>query len=158
MEKRKRYLIDRKVQFFFVKFIILYLLLISVVFGYVVVRINTYFTDYIVSTISTVPSFAKASPDPQLVHDLTEVLSARDMEFLIFLVLALIVVGFAVAYLTIRFSHRVAGPIYHIRAALDQVLSENYSVRVQLRKGDLLSDFADDVNLLIDKLDKERKH
>ena len=157
LEKRKRYLIDRKIQFFFLRFIILYLLLISVIFGYVLVRVNTYFTEYIVSTITTAPTLSKQPMDPRLVEDLKDVLLARDREFLLFIMLAIIVVGFVVAYLTIRFSHRVAGPVFRLRRAMGQLNEGDYSVRVKLRRSDQLSGFAEDFNHLAEKLQNERK-
>ena len=53
-------------------------------------------------------------------------------------------------------SHRIAGPLYRIRAALERLLSGNYSVRVKLRDRDRFREFEPIVNALAEKLEAER--
>jgi len=62
-----------------------------------------------------------------------------------------ILVGFIVAY-SIIISHRIAGPIYRIRAVLKGLTKGNLSENLRLRKGDYLIREAGVVNDLIDSL------
>lgn len=64
-----------------------------------------------------------------------------------FLVLTL-VVGWGGILLT----HKVAGPLVRIRAALAQLTEGRFDIRVTLRKGDALNELADDINRLAESL------
>ena len=52
----------------------------------------------------------------------------------------------------LRFSHRIAGPIYRITKSLQQVRSGDIGFRVHLRQGDHLTEIAAELNLLLDWL------
>lgn len=56
----------------------------------------------------------------------------------------------------IVFSHRIAGPLYRVRMALEQILAGNYSVRVKLRDRDRFKEFEPVVNALAEKLAAEQ--
>ncbi len=51
-------------------------------------------------------------------------------------------------YVSIFFSHKIAGPIYRIKMALREMAAGNYSNRITLRKGDELVDVAEHINAL----------
>ena len=54
-------------------------------------------------------------------------------------------------------SHKIAGPVYRMIRFLDTVTSGDYSQRLRLRKGDELTDLADAINRLVEKLDSDKK-
>jgi methyl-accepting chemotaxis protein len=53
-------------------------------------------------------------------------------------------------------SHRIAGPVYRIGADIDRALAGERGVRVSLRRKDALSDLAEKVNALIERIDGAR--
>ncbi len=67
--------------------------------------------------------------------------------------LAIMVVAIVVGIVT---SHRIAGPVYRIAADIDRVLDGERGVRVSLRRRDALSDLAEKVNALIERVDGAR--
>lgn len=157
LKRRKRYLIDRTMQFFFLRFVVLYVMTASVFFGYVAVRINAYSTDSIVLATTSVPGSKEASTDSNLARSLHDILAARDKEFMVAIIAAIAIITVGVSFLTIVFSNRVAGPVFRIAYALKEMQGGNYSVRVQLRKGDQLQSLAEDLNRFAAKLESAGK-
>ena len=49
-------------------------------------------------------------------------------------------------------SHRIAGPIYHFEKVCREVKEGNKEARVNLRKGDAMSDLAKEFNSMLDTL------
>jgi nitrogen fixation/metabolism regulation signal transduction histidine kinase len=144
-------------QLFFLRFVILYLIIVCAFFGYIAVRVNSYSTDFVASTITSVSVLQNVSTDSELAHNLRHILAARDNEFLIYITLSIVVVILGASFLTIIFSNRVAGPAFRIRYALKQFKAGDYAVRVQLRKDDQLKGLAEDLNEFVTKLEDERK-
>jgi hypothetical protein len=56
------------------------------------------------------------------------------------------------AWDAVKFCHRVAGPIYHVRTTLLDVAAARPVHRVQLRRHDQLSDLRDDMNTMLEAL------
>jgi hypothetical protein len=56
-----------------------------------------------------------------------------------------------VIYFFIRFTHRVCGPIYRCHESIKNILAGEAGVQIKIRKNDYYQDFADDLNLLIEK-------
>ncbi len=54
----------------------------------------------------------------------------------------------------VRFYHRVAGPIYRLRKTVQDVLDDKAVRAIRLRKGDELTELADDVNAMLAVLAK----
>ncbi|WP_319560876.1 hypothetical protein [Marispirochaeta sp.] len=54
----------------------------------------------------------------------------------------------------IRYSHRIAGPVYRINCELDKVLQGKKGVKIKLREKDRLRGIAIRVNQLIQRLDQ----
>jgi methyl-accepting chemotaxis protein len=146
LKRRKRYLIDRTMQLSFLRFVVLCVLMVVVV-------INCYSTDSVVLAMTSPSGLEEASMDYNLAHSLRETLSARDKELLIYVMLSIVVIILGASFFAITFSYRIAEPAFRIRRALKQVKEGDYSVRVQLRKGDQLKGLADDLNQLIAKLE-----
>jgi methyl-accepting chemotaxis protein len=157
LKTRKRYLIDRTLQFFFLRFVVLYVITVCAFYGYITVKINSYSTDCVVLAMTSVPGVEVGSMDSEVAYGLREILTARDKEFLILILVSILVVILGVSFLTITFSNRVAGPAFRIRNVLKQIIEGDYSVRVQLRKGDQLKGLAEDLNQFITKLENKRK-
>jgi HAMP domain-containing protein len=57
--------------------------------------------------------------------------------------------------LLLRYSHRIAGPLYHFQRVLREVTSGNRSARITLRKSDELQELARDFNQMMDSLEKD---
>lgn len=57
-----------------------------------------------------------------------------------------------VAWVGVRLTHKVAGPLVRIRAILSEMAKGNFNVHIRLRKGDALTDLAEDINRLADFL------
>ncbi len=60
----------------------------------------------------------------------------------------------AVVIVGIIFSNRIAGPLFHIRGVLEDVLAGKTDRRVRLRPKDFARDLAEDINTLLDKIEK----
>ena len=58
-----------------------------------------------------------------------------------------------VSIIGIRYSHRIAGPVYRIKHDIERVLAGETGVKVKLRSADRLQDLADRVNQLIRRVD-----
>ena len=53
--------------------------------------------------------------------------------------------------------HRGFGALSRIEDVLDQVIKGNHSLRLKLRKGDILIPLADRINKLVDQVEKKSK-
>ena len=53
----------------------------------------------------------------------------------------------------IFYSHRIAGPVYRMNRVISDVLSGKTEERVVLRKNDTLSELAENINILIDRVE-----
>ncbi len=62
-----------------------------------------------------------------------------------------------VAWDSVRFSNRVAGPVWRIARSLRQLSANQKTDRIQLRKDDFCHDLADDVNRLLDAQESEKQ-
>lgn len=54
----------------------------------------------------------------------------------------------------LRFSHRIAGPAYRLCKSLEQIRSGDIDFRVSLRRGDYLTEIADELNATLDWLNE----
>jgi hypothetical protein len=57
----------------------------------------------------------------------------------------------------IFFSHRIAGPLYHIETVVAEVLAGNDAERVHLRPRDFVHDLANEINALIEDYTRVKK-
>ena len=56
-----------------------------------------------------------------------------------------------------RLSHRIVGPMVQIQRVLERAIKGKYEARINLRTNDYLNEIADDINLLLEKLELESK-
>ncbi len=64
---------------------------------------------------------------------------------------ALMVIPIGVRY-SIRFSNRIAGPIYRIKTEINSLLDDGSFRPIKLRPNDFFFDLADDINRLADRV------
>jgi nitrogen fixation/metabolism regulation signal transduction histidine kinase len=70
------------------------------------------------------------------------------------MLLNILVILIVIAFIGIIYTHRIAGPVYRIGQDIKRVLEGAPGVKIRLRRGDKLKDLAQQVNLLIEKLEK----
>lgn len=157
MERRRQYLIDRSIQLSFLKFVLALLIVVCVFFSFIMLRINRYLTDYIMQTVEEVAK----NPDQQMssIHlgDLKKEFAKKDVLFILEICFVVLLLGGIISLLTIRFTHRLAGPVYRLNTVFDKALQGDYSSRASLRKRDLLKDLAQKLNRLMDSMDKRSR-
>ena len=70
--------------------------------------------------------------------------------------LELLLLAPVVVWIGIRLTHRVAGPLIRINAAVQQMARGDFQIQLKLREGDSLVDLADAINLLASSLRSRR--
>lgn len=156
MERRKHYLVDRPVQFSFLKFVVGILVVVCIFFSFFLLRVNSYLTDYLIVAINDgTPQIAQAV-STQTLKELKRELASKDIRFLVSIILSILILGLLVSFWLIRFTNRFAGPVYRIRKVLEGAVQGEYSTRIHLRQKDHLKDLAKTVNELLDSLEKKQ--
>ena len=67
-------------------------------------------------------------------------------------VLLTLVMGVLLVWLGIRVSHRICGPVHHIRQVLKSIREDGATRTIQLRNTDELQELAEDINATLDYL------
>ena len=70
--------------------------------------------------------------------------------------LELLIIAPVVVLVGVRLTHKVAGPLVRINAALQQLTRGDYNVQITLRRGDSLVELADTINALAGSLRARR--
>lgn len=75
------------------------------------------------------------------------------------IILQLSFTGFALVFLTVMFVilHRILGPINRIEKILDGVANEDYSLRMTVRKKDIIHSLVNKLNKVLDLLEEKAK-
>jgi nitrogen fixation/metabolism regulation signal transduction histidine kinase len=157
LERRRRYLIDRGIQISFLKFVLALLVVVSIFFSFLMLHINRYLTDYIMLTVEEIAKNPNQEMSSLHLGGLKKEFVKKDIIFVLEVCFVVLLLGAIIGLLTIRFTHRLAGPIYRMHTALDKALKGDFSPRIVLRKKDLLKDLVDKLNDLIESIDK-RSH
>ena len=134
--RRRQWLVNRQLQLRFVKAMVLVLCvmaLAAMAAVYLAVKI-------------TLSSF-ELSHDPLFVSLLNAVCWLIALE--------LVVVTPFVVWFGIRLTHKVAGPLVRINAAIQQMIRGDFNIHLTLRKGDSLVELADAINALAANLRHE---
>jgi methyl-accepting chemotaxis protein len=142
--KRRRILINKPVQFVFSGITIYFILIVIIVVGGLTyfITLNT-----ILSQLEIENKFINAY---EIVKNINILLLKRTG----FHILLLIILVF---YLEVRFLHRIAGPLYRIEKTLKEI-SEGKDVEpIKLRKKDFYKTLADEVNKVIEYINKLKK-
>ena len=139
--RRKKYLVDRGIQFRFARFVIAFVFLASIL---------TAFTIFFTTFMMLGEKLAAVYPQGRLVEIFKSVYFAFFVDMLV--VLPIIFAG------SIVFSHRIAGPLPKIYQALRHIGNGNFDQRLVLRKRDELKELADVINETAQHLrDRESK-
>ncbi len=139
-ERRRIYMIDRSFQ---VRFIVKFCLLVAAA-G--------------VLTIGVVYFLCGRSTTVSILHSKVVVRSTADylLPLLVQTVLVVMVlVSVASAAVTLFVSHKIAGPLYRLRKAMQEVAGGNLSAQMKLRQADQLQEVAVSFNDMVKRL-KER--
>jgi len=137
--RRRRYLVRKGFQLRYVGLILAVALLSALISGYTV---------YHNSWILLGDKLANVYPQGELVSIFRSVN--------VKLAINLIFISILCVGLGIIASHRIAGPVYRMKVFLTGVISGDYTKRLKLRKSDELTDLADVINRLVDKLESEK--
>jgi methyl-accepting chemotaxis protein len=137
--KRKQYLVDRSFQF---KYLALIICLLSI---HTITVLAAVFgpTAYTLYSNATIEQKNEAAKSMLLLHS--------TIWPWIIAVMALF------GLLSIFITHKTAGPLYRILSDLKDIEDGDYSARINLRKGDELTELSAQLNILIDKFNDSRK-
>lgn len=131
--RRAHWLVNPELQFRFVRAMLLVLLLMALA-----AVLGVYLALWV-----TLYSF-------ELLQDTYLVALFRTVSWTV--VLELIVLVPIVSWFGVRVTHQVAGPLVRIRAALADMAQGRFDIRIKLRKGDALTELAEDINRLAESL------
>jgi signal transduction histidine kinase len=71
-----------------------------------------------------------------------------------FILLTVLIFSLFNFWVGIRLSHKIAGPLVQVQRVLEFALKGEYETRIKLRSGDFLHEFGDNINSLLDKLER----
>jgi methyl-accepting chemotaxis protein len=153
--RRRRYLIEKEIQFSFIRIFIGMILPISLILGIILYSTNQNFG-------RTILSIAKENlnlPDSELnlrLGDLEMRFNAERVKAAFAIFGSILAYCIAIAILGIYITHRVAGPAYKMAKLLRLAKGGDYST-ITLRKTDWLKGLASSFNEFIESLRKGRK-
>ncbi len=126
--KRRNYVVNRRLQF-----------------GLIAVFLTTVLLSSVISVIC-LTFFLNTARElgPELFLD----------TFLVPILINDLIIMTAVVIVGVFFSNRIAGPLLHIHMVLDKVIQGDLGKRIVLRPNDYVQGIADDINTLLDKIDK----
>ncbi|MFN4227509.1 MAG: hypothetical protein ACK4F0_05160 [Candidatus Ratteibacteria bacterium] len=143
-ERRKKYLINKPVQFIFSGITIYFIIIVIILVGGI-----TYFI-----TLNTILNQLelenKIINAYEVVKNINIILAKRIGTLMVLLVILTF-------YLEIRFLHRIVGPLYRIEKVLNEITEGKDVEKIKLRRKDFLKQFAETVNRLIDYINKIKK-
>ncbi|MCM8833174.1 MAG: hypothetical protein NC816_04550 [Candidatus Omnitrophica bacterium] len=143
-ERRKRYLINKPVQFIF-SGITIYLIIIVIM---LVGGLTYYITlNTILNQLEIENKIINAY---EIVRNINIILVKR-------IGILLLILIFLTFYLEIRFLHRIVGPLYRIEKVINEISEGKDVEKIRLRKKDFFKQFAETVNKLIDYIEKIKK-
>ncbi|MBN1794550.1 MAG: HAMP domain-containing protein [Candidatus Omnitrophica bacterium] len=137
MRKRRQFIVNKKLQFQYVSFAIVPLI-VGAAFVYYLIYLMT-------MNQMAIPEI--------ILYYLVPAMRRTNEVLMVIAPLALI--GLFVA--TVLASHRLAGPLHRLDRELHRVASGDYSVRITFRKGDELSSLAHSLNSVLDVLEQKSK-
>jgi len=135
--RRRKYIIQRGLQFRYIGLVFGLALIASIVTGWTVFATGWYFLG---------EKLASVYPQGRLIY----VLRATNIA----LIRNLLLVSPLIFILGLLFSHRIAGPVYRITKTLEEIIKGNIGLKIKLREGDELVDLAYMINNLTDNLNK----
>lgn len=134
--RRKKYLVNRPVQFRYMGFVAIPLVVLLAGLYYLIY--------YSVFNEMLIPEAVAATLLPAM------------KKVNMFLLVAGPIALFIIFRRALVYSNRIYGPIPRIEREIEKVLAGDYSVRIKARDNDDLKDFIDKVNLLVEKIERSR--
>lgn len=138
--KRRQFFVAKQFQLKYIGLILAVMLLTAIITGYSI---------YYHSWTLLGEKLANVYPQGRLVQIFRSVNTRLAINMVFVTILCVVVGVFA--------SHRIAGPIFRMIKFLDNVTSGDYSKRLKLREKDELTDLANAINRLVDRLESEKK-
>jgi len=144
-ERRKNFLVNKQFQLQFAFFVAMQSAIPIILFGASLYVINKLYLTSIQIIIGK-----GVIPDSHIAEILT---------FSVFAVLAMLAISAVLLfYISIRFSHHIAGPIHKLENTIDNLMKGEKAEPLKFRKDDAVPDaFASKLNVLIEELNKSRK-
>ena len=160
--KRKTYVINRHLQFRMIATFLLSVLGALILFSLAIMAyywISTQSGDKPMDEYIKIYSRVEAGKgaDGEVLHKTVESLSNRWKLIIPPILINNAFIMLVIAVIGVFYSHRIAGPVYRIKADIEKVLAGDKDVRIVLRKSDKLHDLSDSVNLLLEELQKSRQ-
>jgi methyl-accepting chemotaxis protein len=138
----KNYLINPKYQGHF--------LFAFAALGIALILINLWvFYTYGLTQLSFVLSSAAVSPDAQ------DLIMSEFRHVFVLITLAMLLGLMVLSALTVAYSHRTAGPLFHFKRVFDRIRAGELDARVVLRTGDYFREEADAFNQMMDEMAKK---
>jgi methyl-accepting chemotaxis protein len=140
--KRANFLINKRFQLKFAFFVCSWIFALSMVYPIIIYNIFEYFLNL--------------ASNPQHVQLTVDVV--RNVENQVLMILGVLQLLFlAITFmLSIFISHRIAGPLYKLRKAMEEVARGNFDQRITFRKNDHFNDMQDSFNDMIQHLSIRR--
>jgi len=139
MEKiiRHRYFVNKAFQLRFISFVIVPLIVVMVAL-YSIIYYSVFNEILIPEAIATtlLPAMKKVN-----------IIIAVGMPIFLLILLRTILI----------YSNRIIGPLARLEKQLDKAISGDYSARIKARNKDELKSLIDKINMLLEKIDHERK-
>lgn len=137
MPRRRKYLVNKPVQFKYIALITIPLaLLLSGLY---------YLIYYSVFRQMLIPEAVVVTLLPAMRN--VNIITAFSLPVLLYLILKLALI----------YSNRIIGPLPRLQKEIDRVLAGDYSLRMKIRSKDELKTFINKINLLLDKLEKANR-
>lgn len=136
--RRRKYFIKKRLQFKYLLFVLLAMLIPTTVCGGVLYYL-------IWQTIA-----AEIAIPEMLAENLVPALNKVN----IILSISLPLVFLLMLLLSIYISHKIAGPVYRLERELIEIANGDYSRRIKFRSNDELQEIADNINKLLENLCK----
>ncbi|MCM8771903.1 MAG: hypothetical protein NC922_02320 [Candidatus Omnitrophica bacterium] len=140
--RRKRYLINKSVQFI-LSGVTIYLIVLFVIF----VAGLTYYI-----TLNTILSQLELENKLISAHEIVKTINSILIKKIGLICFIFLLITF---YLEIRILHRIAGPLYRIEKVLRELAQGKNVEKIKLRKKDFYKSLADAVNEVIDYVNKK---
>jgi len=134
--QRRRYLVNKNMQFRYIA-LVLIPLIISLTALY-------YLMYYAVLNQILIPEGVTAMLLPAM----------RKINIIVAISVPIILV--IIVRIALIYSNRIVGPLSRIEKEIDKILAGNYSLRLNVRDKDELNSFINKVNMLLEKVEKEK--
>ncbi|HRK01895.1 MAG TPA: HAMP domain-containing protein [Oligoflexia bacterium] len=139
--KRSKFLINRRFQLKFAFFVCSWIFALSMVYPIIIYNVFEYFLKIL------------SAP-----HDVLTVDKVKYVENQVVIVLGILQLLFLTItfMLSIFLSHRIAGPLFKLRRAIDEVSRGNFDQRITFRKNDHFMELQDGFNEMVQHLGVRR--